>query len=699
MNLQKLLCAKSIAVVGATEKIGFSSDTCRNILTYQKDLSRVYFVNPNRDTVFEQKCYHSLSEIDDTVDLVVLCTPQATIIPLLREASKKGCGGAVIYAAGYSEVGTPEGRAAESELIAVANELGIAIMGPNCVGFINYIDQVFAFACTSQERDRKGSVGFLSQSGQFCLTTLDSPSIKLSYLISVGNSKVVQIEDYIDFLVDDEDTHVIALYLEGVSNPDKFAKCLRKAAEKRKPVVVFKAGRSARGAALTSSHTGALSGSDKVFDAIFNKFGVIRVDDLQDLIGTASLLSTMLVLPKDINVASVCISGGETGICADMTFLNNISTPDLAQTTKDVLKELLPFATPGNPMDTTAPPAYDADLLCNCLLAIDKDPNTDMILLGMTILDQINDSSMEIMYNGIEQAKIQGMQKPMALLSFIETTHNSNLQDRYIKLGIPILAAPKYGLSALRNMMKFIAYKPESRTLTLAIPNCSINSSNKRGLSEQDSKKLLVDHGISIHLGTVVQTVEDAVSAADKMGYPVVMKIESSEIQHKSDVGGVKLNIRDAKQAGDAYNTILSNVAEKSPNSSINGILVQKMLPQGTEFIVGVNNDAQFGPMVLVGMGGVFVEVFKDIAIYPAPLNRFEALEMLSSLKSYKLLCGYRGNQNADIDALANIIEQISQLAAEKKNTLLELDLNPVFVYPVGNGVGIADALAILSDE
>lgn len=694
MNLNKLLRPKSIAVIGASEKVGFSSDTCKNILTYNPDLERVYFVNTKRSEVFGRKCYNSLGDIEDIVDLVIICTPKGSVIQLLREAHAKGCGGAVIYAAGYSEVGTDEGKQAEQELREVANELGIAIMGPNCVGFINYIDTVFAFACTSKVRDRKGHIGFISQSGQFCLTMLDSPSARFSYCISVGNSKVVQIEDYMDFLVEDGDTRVLALYLEGVTNPVKFETCLKKAAQKRKPIVILKAGRSTRGAALTSSHTGAMAGSDKVFDAIFKKFGVIRVDDLQDLLATASLLATMPALPTGTAVASMNVSGGETGICADMGYLNNISMPDLEQETKSRLKELLPFASPGNPLDTTAPPAYDAQLFTKCLLTVDSDRATDMILLGMTILDEINDSSMEIMYEGIRAAKEQGLQKPLAIVSFIETTHYRDLLVRYEKLGVSILPAPKYAFAAIRHMMDFITYRPEEHTLELAIP--THRGTARCGLSERESKRMLKDGGLDIDLGVVVKSGGEAAETAQEMGYPVVMKIESDEIQHKSDVGGVKLNIRSSEEAIEAYRQIMEKVSRKAPNASINGILVQKMLPYGKEFIVGVNSDPQFGPMLLVGMGGVFVEVFKDTALYPVPIGRLEAEKMIAELKSFKLLTGYRGEAPADIDALADMLVQISDFAMNNKNNLLELDINPVFVYEAGKGAGVADALVII---
>ena len=255
MDLTKLLKPKSVAVIGASEKEGFGGDVCRNILTYMEDRSHVYFIHPKRDQVFGVPCYKSVTEVPESVDLMVICTSQKTVIPLLKEGAAKGCGGAVIFASGYGEVGTDEGRANEKELMETARELGIAVMGPNCAGFVNYVDNVQAFAFISDKRDRKGSVGVVSQSGQLCLSLMDCPGMRFSYSISAGNGKIVQMEDYMDFLVEDANTKVVSVYIEGVKNADKFAAVLKKAADKRKPVVILKAGRSAKGGAIAASHT------------------------------------------------------------------------------------------------------------------------------------------------------------------------------------------------------------------------------------------------------------------------------------------------------------------------------------------------------------------------------------------------------------------------------------------------------------
>lgn len=311
MNLDKLLRPKTMAIIGASEKEGFGGDTCRNIMEYA-DLDKVFFVHPKRDEVFGRKCWHSLSELPGAIDLVVICTNKNTVPDLLREAAAKGAGGAVVYASGYSETGTAEGKQAEEDLKALCTELNMALMGPNCGGFINYVDKAVAFAFISEKRDRTGSVGVVSQSGQLCLSLMDSKGLRFSYSISAGNSSVVTMEDYLQFLVDDPHTKVVGLYMEGASRPDKFAKALRDAALKRKPVVVLKTGRSAKGSRVAASHTGSLAGADRVYDALFAKFGVIRVNDVEELKAMTAMLDALPSLPVSTGIAAINFSGGST---------------------------------------------------------------------------------------------------------------------------------------------------------------------------------------------------------------------------------------------------------------------------------------------------------------------------------------------------------------------------------------------------
>lgn len=696
MNLNKLLKPTSVAVIGASEKEGFGGDVCRNILNYVEDRSHVYFIHPKRDSVFGVPCYKSISDVPENVDLMVICTSQKTVIPLLQEGAKKGVGGAVVFASGYGEVGTAEGKQNEAELIAAAKELDIAVMGPNCAGFVNYIDNVQAFAFISAKRDRKGSVGVVSQSGQLCLSMMDDPGMRFSYNISAGNGKIVQMEDYMDFLVDDEDTKVVSIYIEGVKNADKFAAVLKKAAEKRKPVVILKAGRSAKGGAIAASHTGSLSGSDASFDAVLKKFGAIRVDDLEELIAMSLMLSTMKRMPEKATFASMNLSGGETGICADVGSLNGIEYPDFTEETLKKLKEQLPsYASPNNPLDMTASLSYDADLYAGALRTVMDDPNIGMVLIGYTLLLEIADPCIHYMYKGIEKVVQEkgGNCKPIAMIPFAENTRNPEYQEKLFQIGVPVLPPPVYAFKLLRHLADFIAYEPETKTLELAVGHPK--SEETQALSEHESKQELKVYGVPVPDEVIVTSKEEAAQFAKNHPDPLVMKVESADILHKSDVGGVKLNVCGPEAAEKAYEEIMESVTAKRPDAHINGILTVPMLDAGVEIIIGVNNDPQFGPMIMVGMGGVFVEVFKDVALYPAPLKEEEALEMLKSLKSFKLLNGYRGTEKCDIKALCQTIVAISNYAQANKDVLKELDINPLFVYPEGKGVGVADALIV----
>lgn len=697
MDISKLLRPRAVAVVGASEKSGFGGDTCRNILENQADTSHVYPVNPKKETVFGKKCYPTLADLPEEIDLVILCTSQKTIVDFLKQAKAKGAGAAVVYASGYSEVGTAEGKAFEKELVDAAKALDMVVMGPNCAGYINFGDDIFSFAFIGDYKGKKGNIGFVSQSGQFCIDMMKSAEMKYSFAISAGNSAMVQMEDYLNFLIDDSNTKVIALYLEGVKNPHKFEACLQKAMEKKKPVVILKAGRSPKGQATAASHTGSMAGSDKTYDAVFEKFGVIRVDDMQDLRSTASLLATLRVLPRKPAFSAMCLSGGETAVSADTGFLYGIEYPDFSEATLKKLNDMLPdFATPRNPLDMTAALCYDADAFASGITTVMSDPSIEMGLVGLTISDKVTVSN-DIMFEGIRRAFEQIPDKPLAVMSFMEAARNKELVERFQNAGIPVLPTTKYGFRALQHLQDFISHDTIKREARLAIPEA--HSANTRALSEYESKKLLADNGVPVDLGYIAKTKAEVKEYAEKIGYPLVMKVESNDILHKSDVGGVMLNIKSLEQAEEAYDKILANAAQHAPNAKINGILMQKMLKAGTEMIIGLNSDPQFGPMLLVGMGGVFVEVFKDAALYPVPLNHDEALHMLQSLKSFKLLNGYRGNPPADIGALTDMMVKISDFAYRKKDTLKELDMNPLFVYPKGEGVAIADALAVMYEE
>lgn len=694
MNFDKLLKPKTVAVIGASEKSGFGGDTCKVIMEYTEDLDRIYFVNPKWDSVFGRKCYKGIREIPTTVDLAIICTPKSTIEFIIEEAATKGCGGAVVFASGYGETGL-EGKKDEQALIELCEKYNIALLGPNCAGFANYIDNVFSFAFLMEKRERKGNIGLVSQSGQICLSGLDSPAMKFSYVISCGNSTGTKIEDYINFLVEDDNTKVVAAYVEGISDASKFVSVLKKAAEKRKPLIILKAGRSYKASELASSHTGSLSGSDKAIDALFEKFGVIRVEDIQELLATANMFSTLKKLPKTDKFACVTVSGGEASVMADVGYLSGVDYIDINQDTIDKLKKIMPnYAMPNNPLDMTATVASDSDKFAAGIKAMMEEETVGAVLVGWTILPEIYDTATIYLTEGIEKVAKESWAKPIIMVPFVEHTRNRIYVDKLANVGVPILPSLFYAFKILKYLIQFSKYDYNSVAKIIAIPK-SKEKNKVKVLSEYNSKILLKDAGIKMEHQVVVKTKDELINSLKDFNYPLVLKIESPDILHKSDHGLVKLNINTQNEALDNFDIIMKNVKENCSNAKVNGILVETMKKNGVELILGFNNDDQFGPMVMIGFGGVLVEVLKDVKLYPAPMSKHEAMNMIKSLKGYKLLKGYRGTKPCDIEALADIIVKISDFAYNNCDTIKELDINPLFIYPEGEGVVVIDALIV----
>ncbi len=700
MDVNKLLRPKKIAIIGASEKENLGGLTVRMFIDRcQARWDDVYLVNPKRDKIFNKKCYHSVSELPEKIDLVVIATPKSTVEELLRESVKKGAKAAVVYASGYGETGNQNDIADEESLKKLCIELDIALMGPNCAGYINFVDRVFPFGFIVPTRDKPGKVGLIAQSGQVCMSLLDSPKADYSYLISCGNSKIVKIEDYLEFLVNDAATKVVAAYIEGITQPDKFVKVLKKAVKIKKPVVILKAGRSEKAAKIAASHTGSMSGSDKSYDALFRKYGVIRVADMEELVGVSSALSAMPTLPKKNAFASVSASGGETTISADVSSLFGLNFPDFEIETIEKLKNILPsYSTPRNPLDTTAMVCYDPDIYASVLDTVLSDVNVEMLVIGFTIgANEDNvEPSVEAMTKGIEQFMASGNTKPVAILPFIESGRAQKYIYRLAEAGVPVLPPPIYAYKIIKYILEYSLWLQKSSIRTLSIASPNNYDGDRVALSEHESKKLLKDYGVNVSNEAIATSSEQAVKLANEIGYPIVMKIESSDILHKSDAGGVKLNVKNAEEVEKYYSEILENAKAYKADAKINGVLVQEMLPKGMEVIIGVNTDPQFGPMVLFGTGGIFVEVFKDVSLYSVPFGRAEALEMINSLKSSKMFYGYRGQDELDVDALADTLVAVSNFAVDNKDTLLEMDINPLFVYPKGSGVSAADGLIVL---
>ena len=694
MDLGKLLKPKSVALIGASDRLSFGGDACRIILQYKRDLSRVYFINPNRGEVYGHKCYRSITEIDDEVELVIISTPKKSVNGLLREAAAKGCRAAVIHASGYSETGE-EGRRDQEELVALCNELDIALMGPNCVGFGNFVDGVFAFAFRANHSGRCGNIALVSQSGQFCMSGLDMPGMNFSYLISSGNSAQISMEEYISYLVDDEDTKVICAYIEGIRKPEIFVDALRRAAIKRKPVVVLKGGRSEKAAELAASHTGSLAGSDKTLGAIFEKYGVIRVDDIQELYSTAQMFSRLKRLPEPLKYTSLSISGGEALITADAAQGFDIEWAEFGPETKRRLQELVPdYATVNNPLDLTATLALDPVKCDQVLEIVMADEDVGAVLSASTITHNLSEGGILVFQAGLERAVSDADAKPVLMLNFVHHTHPPAMTDWLEEKNIPVLPTAHLGMKMLASLNSFATYRPEGRNFRFVRSDAAPDAPSA-ALTEYESLAELQRAGIAPSKCTVVPEVSALAAALETFSFPVAMKIDSPDILHKTEAGGVRLNVGSLAEAEAAFAEIMAKARSFKPDAKLGGVMIREMLPKGTEVIVGVTVDAQFGPFVMVGLGGVFVELFEDVSLCPAPLTKHEALGMIKSLRAFKLLQGYRGEAARDIDALADFIVRVGDYACENIGTLREMDINPLFVYEDGQGVAPADALIV----
>ncbi len=700
MNISRLLKPQTVAIIGASEGDSYGGFTSRHFVHSCKDKienNKVFFVNLKRDSVFGHKCYPNISALPvDSVDLLIICTPKASVLGILTEGVTKNCGAAVVYASGYAETGDPQDVKDEAELKDFCVKNSIALMGPNCGGFYNFVDKIPSMAFVIKERDTAGKIGLVAQSGQVCISMNDSYKTAFSYMISSGNSKIVQIEDYLEFLVDDEDTKVVAAYIEGITQPEKFVNCLKKSVEKKKPLVILKTGRSEKGSLIAASHTGSLSGSDKSFDALCKKFGIIRVDDIEELVSVTSTLSLLPTLPKSNRFGALNGSGGETAITADCAESFGIDFQDFDAPIVEKLQKFLPgFATVANPLDGTSSICYDEDIYTEVIHTIAKDSKVDAVIVGLTLApDNDKAPATIIMANGIARmARESKGQIPVFVIPLIESGRQESLCNVIMEAGVPILPPSKYAYGVIEKIINYSVFlqSVDKRSLSLALPKNFDMNAKVTSYSEYESKQLLAKAGLPVPAISLATNEDEAVKYANELGYPIVLKIDSPDILHKTEAGGVKLNLKNEDDVRLAFSTIMKNAKEYKSSARINGCLVQKMLDKGTEAIIGINTDPQFGPMIMFGLGGVFVELFKDVAMYPAPCNTFEAMEMIHSLTSSKLFTGYRGSAPLDIEALADMIVQVSDYAVQRVDTLREMDINPLFVYE--KGVGVADAL------
>lgn len=458
MNYKELFNPKTIAVVGANESEGFGGAVCKNLNLYIDDENRIFYVNPKRNILFGKKCYHSLSDIPIDIDLLIIATNKKTVINILKEGKEKNAKSAVIFASGFSETGKNEDILLEKDLIETATKLDITILGPNCAGFSNFIDNINAFAFLSEKRNRKGSIGIISQSGMIGLSLIDNQYTKFSYNISCGNANFLTMPDLITFLSNDKNTKVIGLYIDGIKDLQSFEKSIAYAKSKNKKIAIIKSGSNEKTKILTKNHTGSIeSFTNDEFNTLIKKYSVIRCNDLEEFIYTLVVLSSYDILPKGNRIASINLSGGEAALIGEMSDSFNLSFPDLNENVTKYLKERLPdYAHISNPLDMTVTLSYDAEKLKDALITIMSQDNIDVVLFGYTLLYHIDDPCIYYMIEAIKKVKdtLKEKMKPIFILSFMSNTRNQDAIEKLLELGVICLPTPYYGLKVLENAIQ-----------------------------------------------------------------------------------------------------------------------------------------------------------------------------------------------------------------------------------------------------
>ncbi len=696
-SIHTMLNPKSLAIVGATPRQQYGGRML-NAALRMKGRVNVYAVNPKYDEILGMKSYKNITELPETPDVVAVVVPYNHVLATLKEAHAKGTRAAIVISAGFSERGLSDRADLQAEVATYARESGLRISGPNCLGLANIRDDIWLTSSSRQMTGVNGKVGLVCQSGAtlfgpFLARAADS-GMGLSYVVSTGNEADLDFADFARYLLDDEGTTVIAGFVEGFKNARKFIEVAKLAAKRGKPIVLIKIGRSDLGKRAASSHTAALTGSDALYDAICKQYGVIRVPSYDDLLEVSQLLAQSKK-PKQPGIAVVSHSGGICSLTADMCGQQGLDLPVLSDKALGVINGVIKgFGWAANPADVTG--KANSDVFPEIMNAMINEPGVGALAIASAGKEQQIDQIIALR---------KTTDKNVAYM-WTGTRDTSASLTKLKEAGVPLFYTPDSLARGLRHLNDYHAWHDKrmqqgfasAPAITAAQEQAlaKVRALKRSALSESESKQLINAWGVMTSMEVVAKDVEGAVKAAEKIGYPVALKADSPDIPHKTEAGVVRLNLRNADEVRAAYAAILANVKTNAPKATLNGVLVQEMVSGGVEVIVGVTYDAQLGPTILFGTGGVMVEVYKDVAMRHCPITPTEARDMIAEVKGAKLLQGFRGKPACDIDALAQVLVNVSHMAAQLEGTLAELDINPILVMPQGQGDKAVDALAAL---
>lgn len=701
-RLRSFFEARSIAIVGDSESSSWAANLM-NSLKLAGGVTDLHFVHPKYPELFGRPTVPTLRDLEAPVDLAYIMVGPARVEQILEDAAAAGIRNAVVLAAGYGETGE-EGRALQAALQQRAEELNLTLMGPNTIGFINGTQGIAPWAVASHHAPIAGPVSAVFESGSMARATYEfaqSHGVGISIWASLGNSAVMNSLDVLEYLIEDEATRAIALFLETVREPDRFIEVARKALAAGKPIVVYKAGRSEEGMRSAMAHTGAMATNDAVADAAFRQAGIVRVESLEELVSTVGLLGYTKRLPAGRRMGVVTSSGGGCNVIADLASNEGMQLPEWSEATVSKFRELLPpFASVLNPLDTTGfghararprPTKAEDDLM---EMAV-QEPGIDFMFTMMTPLPATRpsdptfiESRMKIVGEIVEASPI-----PVILSSNTCLDIHDYPQQLLSQNGLFLLPGVDLALAAVGYMMRWVDQRDrilqrldEPEQQIVQVPNVRIGV-----WDENEGRQLLQDAGVPMVPARLVNTADGAAQAAEEFGGPLALKICSPDIPHKSDVGGVALGIEGAAAARAAFDDILKSAVSHVPGAEISGVLVSPMREPGIELLVGVTRDPVFGPVLTVGLGGIWVETLKDSSLRVLPVGPTEVREMLEELQGAPLLKGARGAKPVDLDALSNVIVDISRAGQSLGDSLDTLEINPLRV--TGRGVEGLDVL------
>ncbi len=694
--MKALLNPEKIAVIGASktpEKVGH--EIVANLIA-GRFKGTIIPINPTADIILGLKCYPDLKEYGGDIDLSIIVIPTMAVKGAVEESIAANAKAICIISAGFKEVGE-EGAALEREIAEICRKNNVRLLGPNCLGLINTHHSMNAsFAA---HMPMCGGISVISQSGALCTAILDwaaSRHLGLAKMISMGNKAELSETDFVAELRNDDDTKVIVGYLESIDHGRNFMEAAQETA-KVKPIVVLKSGVTNAGGKAASSHTGSLAGANVAYDAAFERCGIIRADTFEELFDYATAFA-MQPLPKGKKVAIITNAGGPGIMAADAVELSGMEVTALAGSSATALREKLPAAASvGNPIDVLGD--ADATRYVAAVEAAQGDEAVDAIIVILTpqAMTKPAETARAI-------AECSNHKKPI-LVSFMGGADVMPGRDELVASNLPDYPSPERAVDALRAMCEYAEWLelPEREIKTFDVDKKKVadiigkySDKNIKQIGEEDAKQIFAAYGINIPQGGGAASADEAVAIAEKIGYPVVMKIASADVLHKSDMGGVKLNLNSAEEVHDTYETMIATIQHRLPNAKLDGVYIESMFRKGREVIIGMTRDPQFGPLLMFGLGGIFVEVMKDVAFSLAPITEHEVMRMLKKTKSYALLEGVRGQEGVDIPAIVNVIQRISQLVTDYPE-IQEMDINPFLVGGIGEKSVAADARITLA--